>query len=98
LADRSGEIIEIEVFDRRYPLRVTSDLDREHVIELAAEVDRRMREISSQTTTVDSLKIAILAALHLVEELREQDDGHEELQKAVRSQSRKLIREIDKLL
>ena len=98
MANRTAEVIEIEVFDRRYPLRVTSDLDRQHVMELAAEVDRRMREISTQTQTVDSLKIAILAALHLVEELRERTDGDQELTKTVRSVSRKWIREIDKVL
>jgi cell division protein ZapA len=98
LADRTAEVIEIEVFDRRYPLRVTSDLDRKHVMELAAEVDRRMREIATQTRTVDSLKIAILTALHLVEELRERTGGDQELEKAVRSFSRKWIREIDKVL
>ena len=97
MAERTAEVIEIEVFDRRYPLRVTSDLDRQHVIELAAEVDRRMREIASQTRTVDSLKIAILAALHLVEELRERADGDQELARTVRNISRRWIREIDKL-
>lgn len=67
-------------------------------MELAAEVDRRMREISSQTRTVDSLKIAILTALHLVEELRERTNGDQDLEKAVRSFSRKWIREIDKVV
>lgn len=98
MASPKPDVIEIEVFDRRYALRVTSAIDREHVLELAAEVDRRMRAIATQTRTVDSLKIAVLTALHLVEEIHEHAGGNEELEKAVRNGSRKWIREIDKLI
>jgi cell division protein ZapA len=42
-------------------------------------VNRRMREISQQVSTVDTSKIAILAALNLSDELfqcRQQQDGN----------------------
>jgi cell division protein ZapA (FtsZ GTPase activity inhibitor) len=73
-------------------------MDRQHVLGLAAEVDRRMREISSQARSVDSLKIAVLTALHLVEELQAHAGGNDDREKAIRSGSRKWIREIDKVL
>jgi cell division protein ZapA (FtsZ GTPase activity inhibitor) len=41
------------------------------VRKLAEEVDERMREIAAQSSTADSLKIAILTALHLAQEYRD---------------------------
>jgi cell division protein ZapA len=38
-------------------------------MELARFVDARMREIASQVSTVDPVKIAILAALNIADEL-----------------------------
>jgi cell division protein ZapA len=55
--------IRVEIYNQTYNIR--SDGDSEYVIGLAEFVDRRMREISSGTLTVDSLKVAILAALHV---------------------------------
>lgn len=62
--------IEIDIYDQRYTLLLTSTLTESEVRQLAAEVDLRMREISEKTQTADSLKAAILTALHLAEELR----------------------------
>jgi cell division protein ZapA (FtsZ GTPase activity inhibitor) len=41
------------------------------VRELAEEIDVRMRNIASQANTPDSLRVAILTALHLAQEYRE---------------------------
>jgi cell division protein ZapA len=38
---------------------------------LAEEIDDRMRQIAEIASTADSLKIAVLTALHLAQELRE---------------------------
>jgi len=48
-----------------------SCLNEDEVRSLADEVDQRMRELASVASTADSLKIAVLAALHLAQELRE---------------------------
>lgn len=67
---------EVEIFGAVYHVR--GDKDPEYLQELAEMVDRRMREISQQVNTVDTSKIAILAALNLSDELfqcRQQQDG-----------------------
>lgn len=92
------EVVEIEIFDQRYPLRLNSASERDEVLEIAAEIDHRMREIARQTRTVDSLKVAILTALHLAQEKRDSSGGSKELESTVKSGSRKWIREIDKVL
>lgn len=58
--------IRVEIYNQTYSIR--SDGDNEYILELAEYVDRKMREISSGTLTVDSLKVAILAGLHIADE------------------------------
>lgn len=58
---------DVEIFGGVY--RVRGEHDRDHLLILAATVDRKMREIGDHVTTVDSGKIAVLAALNLADEL-----------------------------
>ncbi len=60
--------IEVEIFGSTYKVR--GDNDPEQLQGLADVVDGKMREIATQTATVDTAKIAILAALNIAEELR----------------------------
>ncbi len=65
-ADSSEQSIRVEIYNQTYSIR--SDGDNEYIMHLAEYVDGKMREISSGTLTVDSLKVAILAALHIADE------------------------------
>jgi cell division protein ZapA len=56
----------VEIFGSVYYVRGG---DSESLRELAGIVDQKMREVASQVTTVDTAKVAILAALNLAEEL-----------------------------
>ena len=62
----SEQTIRVEIYNQTYSIR--SDGDNEYIQDLASYVDSKMREISSGTMTVDSLKVAILAALHIADE------------------------------
>jgi cell division protein ZapA len=63
--------IEVEIYDQKYPIVLKSSLEEAEVRKIADEIDTRMREISQVSNTADSLRIAILAALHLAQESRE---------------------------
>jgi cell division protein ZapA len=63
--------IDVEIYDQKYTLVLQARLDEDEVRSLADEVDQRMRELASVASTADSLKIAVLTALHLAQELRE---------------------------
>ena len=65
-AEENSQSIRVEIYNQTYNIR--SDGDNEYIMELAEFVDGKMREISSGTLTVDSLKVAILAALHIADE------------------------------
>lgn len=64
----SSETIEVVIFNQTYRLR--SKTDKEHVEQIARLVDERMRQISSQITTHDISKIAVLAALNIADEMQ----------------------------
>lgn len=62
----SEQTLRVEIYNQTYSIR--SDGDNDYIQDLAEYVDSKMREISSGTMTVDSLKVAILAALHIADE------------------------------
>jgi cell division protein ZapA (FtsZ GTPase activity inhibitor) len=62
------ETIEVTIFNQTYRLR--SKTDKEHVEQIARLVDERMRLVSSQITTHDALKIAVLTALNIADEMQ----------------------------
>ena len=62
----NGSSIRVEIYDQNYHLRGT---DPEYIQDLAKYVDGKMRLISQQASTVDSLKVAVLAALNIADEL-----------------------------
>jgi len=63
--------IDVEIYDQKYSIVLKSSISEADFRELADTVDMRMREIAAVASTPDSLKIAVLTALHLAQELRE---------------------------
>lgn len=68
MARSKDKLIQVEIYGQRYSLRADDDADARHVEKLAEHVDRKMREISQTTPTVDSFKVAILAAVNIADE------------------------------
>ena len=57
--------VRVEIYDQAYNLRGT---DADYILKLAEYVDTKMRLVSQQTSTVDSLRVAVLAALNIADE------------------------------
>ena len=55
----------MEIFDQPYSLRGT---DADYIIKLAEYVDAKMRAVAAQTQTVDTARLAVLAALNIADE------------------------------
>ena len=66
-AARGTTSVEVEIYGAVSPVR--GEHDQEYLEKLAGVVDHKMREIGSHVPTVDTSKIAILAALNLADEL-----------------------------
>ena len=63
--------IEVEIYDQRYSIVLKTAMSDSEVRRVAEDVDTRMRNIAAQANTADSLKVAVLTALHLAQEYGE---------------------------
>lgn len=63
--------ITVEIYDQTYHL---SGQDADHIRKLAAQVDAKMRAVAAQGRTVDSLRVAVLAALNMADDLSRATD------------------------
>lgn len=74
--DRSNHSVRVEIFDQAYNL---SGPDPQYILQLAEYVDAKMRAVAEQTHTVDTVRVAVLAALNIADEYhllkRNQDEG-----------------------
>lgn len=96
MADTSEQTIRVEIYNQTYSIR--SDGDNDYIHELAEYVDRKMREISSGTMTVDSLKVAILAALHIADEFYQLRNSQSQSDAQLAARSSECSEMLDRIL
>mgnify|MGYP001332560714 CR=1 FL=1 len=94
--EQAAQSIRVEIYNQTYNIR--SDGDNEYIMRLAEYVDRKMREIASGTLTVDSLKVAILAALHIADELHQLKRQQEQTDAQLASRSAECAEMLDRVL
>lgn len=63
--DQASNSVRVEIFDQTYNLRGT---DADYIVKLAEYVDAKMRAVAAQTQTVDTARVAVLAALNIADE------------------------------
>jgi cell division protein ZapA len=63
---KANGYVTVEIYDQLYHL---SGQDANHIRNLAARVDAKMRAVAAHGRTVDSLRVAVMAALNLADEL-----------------------------
>lgn len=67
MSESTHQGVTVEIYDQPYHLRGE---DPAYIEALASLVDGKMRAVAAQGTTVDSLRVAVLAALNIADELR----------------------------
>jgi cell division protein ZapA len=73
--DAQNASVRVEIFDQAYNLRFP---DPEYLLKLAEYVDSKMRSVAAATNTVDTVRLAVLAALNIADEyhmLKKRIDG-----------------------
>lgn len=74
--------VRVEIFDQAYNLRGS---DPEYILKLAEYVDSKMRAVAEATNTIDTVRLAVLAALNVADEYhllkRKQEIGATDYQK-----------------
>ena len=63
---RATTSVSVDIYDQTYHLRAH---DPAYIEKLAATVDSKMRAVSASGNTADSLRVAVLAALNIADEL-----------------------------
>ena len=64
--------VTVEIYDQPYHLRGENPA---YIERLATLVDAKMRAVAAQGRTVDSLRVAVLAAVNLADELSQATEG-----------------------
>jgi cell division protein ZapA len=63
--DLQNSSVRVEIFDQAYNLRGS---DPQYILKLAEYVDGKMRAVADATATVDTMRLAVLAALNIADE------------------------------
>jgi cell division protein ZapA len=90
-----ASLVHVEIFGQTYAVR---GADPAHVERLAGYVDVQMREVSRTGGTVDSMRIAVLAALNLADECFRLKDDVKRAEAVIRQRVERLARELDSAL
>ena len=86
----------VEIYDQSYNLK--GALDEEYVAELARYVDGKMRAVGQSARTVDSLRVAVLAAINIADELHALQKRHAEMQTQLRARAEKSLAALEQVL
>jgi cell division protein ZapA len=82
LREAQSGSVRVEIFDQAYNLRGS---DPEYILKLAEYVDAKMRAVAEATNTIDTVRLAVLAALNIADEYqilkRKQESGATDYQK-----------------
>jgi cell division protein ZapA len=92
--------ISVDIYDQTYHLRGE---DTEYIRRLAEIVDSKMRAVASHGKTVDSLRVAVLAALNIADELTTLEQKYDALsgnasQSSLRTRAHSLTGLLDSVL
>jgi cell division protein ZapA len=89
-------VTQVEIFGQTYSVRAEGDSSYIH--DLARFVDSRMKEVAEKTATVDTTKIAILAALNISDDLHQKERLRKDNPTDAVARAERLIRKLDDAL
>jgi cell division protein ZapA len=87
--------IRVEIYDESYNLRGS---DPAYIQRLAEIVDGKMRAVAQHTSTVDSLRVAVLAALNIADDYYRLKRKYEGIESEYSSRADHLGRALDEAL
>ena len=86
----------VQIFGQTFS--VGGDLDEEYVQKLAVYVDEKMRAISEMTPTVDTQKIAVMAALAIADELQTARSERSDRDELLKEQAERCLNLVERAL
>ncbi|MBI3932444.1 MAG: cell division protein ZapA [Acidobacteria bacterium] len=95
MADKPTTVT-VQIFGQTYTVKAGAD--SRYVEDLAAYVDAQMREVSQAAGAVDSVRIAVLAALNIADERFRLQSAVDQGGKEARERAARLARELSTVL
>jgi cell division protein ZapA len=88
--------VKVQIFGQVLPIQ--GDLDEEYMQKLAEYVDAKMRAIVDMTPTVDTQKVAILAAMAIADELHSLRKERGEREELLKEQAERCLTLVERAL
>ena len=88
--------VKVQIFGQTYAIH--GELDAAYVQKLAAYVDDKMQAIAAATTTIDTQKVAVLAALAIADELHSTQRERGEEEELLREQADRCLTLVERAL
>jgi cell division protein ZapA len=88
--------VKVQIFGQTYTIR--GELDERYVQRLAAYVDGKMSAIADATATVDTQKVAVLAALAIADELHTVHQDRTDEEDLLREQAERCLTLVERAL
>jgi cell division protein ZapA len=88
--------VKVQIFGQVFPIQ--GDLDEEYMQKLAEYVDDKMRAIVDMTPTVDTQKVAILAAMAIADELHSLRKERGEREELLKEQAERCLTLVERAL
>jgi cell division protein ZapA len=88
--------VKVQIFGQTYTIR--GELDERYVQKLAACVDEKMSAIADVTATVDTQKVAVLAALAIADELHTIRKDRTDQEELLREQAERCLTLVERAL
>jgi len=88
--------VKVQIFGQTYAIR--GELEEAYVQKLAAFVDEKMRVIADATATVDTQKLAVLAALAIADELYSTQKERGDREELLREQAERCLTLVERAL
>jgi cell division protein ZapA len=88
--------VKVQIFGQTYS--IAGDLDAAYVQSLAAFVDQKMHAIAKATGTVDTQKVAVLAALSIADELHSSQRERGDREDLLREQAERCLTLVERAL
>ncbi|MBI4750382.1 MAG: cell division protein ZapA [Acidobacteria bacterium] len=90
-----SQTVDVRIYNQTYSIRGGNSV---YIKKLASYVDQRMREVAQATHTVDTLRVAILAALNISDELFKTQEKVDELDSKIAERSSEYANLLDSVL
>jgi cell division protein ZapA len=88
--------VKVQIFGQTYSIR--GELEEAYVQELAKYVDEKMQAIADATSTVDTQKAAVLAALAIADELHSMQRERSDREELLREQTERCLTLVERAL